>query len=496
VTEAATEDEPGGSIEQKAAGAKLWVLVGYGGSQTIRLAGNLILTRLLTEDAFGLMALMTPIIVGIHLFSDIGIGPSLIQNERRDEAFVNTAWTMQVGRGIGIFLVAAAAAYPVSVAYPNYPEVRYLLPIVATTSLLEGFGSTAFFTLNRDLNVRRIEIVEVLSQVFGLLVKVVWALLAPSVLALVAGGIAVQILRLALGHLMLPGTRARFRWEKEAATELARFGRWIFLSTVLVFLAGQTDKLVFGGMVTRDELGVYGVAAMIAALPSMALSRLSQQVIFPTYSRLRERDGDFKSAFMPTRRGILIAGAWGFAGLIAGGPTGVELVYDDRWLAAGWIIQLLSAGGWLLLLESTYGAALLARGVPKWISLAAVAKIVGMVTLIPLGYWLGERWIGEGFPGAVAGYAGAELFRYVVAFLVCRYLGYSGLKQDAGLTLWMAITGLAGYGLATWMDSLGLHVVTRALAVAVAVTALWAPFGGPMLKRRVDAWRARRRGAA
>ncbi len=48
-------------------------LGGVGGQQFLRLASNLILTRLMFPEAFGLMALIQTFMVGLQMFSDIGI---------------------------------------------------------------------------------------------------------------------------------------------------------------------------------------------------------------------------------------------------------------------------------------------------------------------------------------------------------------------------------------------------------------------------------------
>ena len=79
-----------------------WTIASYGGSQILRFGSNLILTRLLLPELFGLMGLAYVFIVGVHLFSDIGLGPSIIQNKRGEESeFINTAWTMQIILGLG-----------------------------------------------------------------------------------------------------------------------------------------------------------------------------------------------------------------------------------------------------------------------------------------------------------------------------------------------------------------------------------------------------------
>ena len=50
----------------------------YAFTQALRLASNLILTRLLFPEAFGLMALVSVVLVGLAMFSDVGIGPAAI----------------------------------------------------------------------------------------------------------------------------------------------------------------------------------------------------------------------------------------------------------------------------------------------------------------------------------------------------------------------------------------------------------------------------------
>ena len=72
----------------------------YAIAQGLRLVSNLILTRLLFPEAFGLMALVSVFLVGLAMFSDVGIGPAISQSKRGDDVgFLNTAWSIQVLRG-------------------------------------------------------------------------------------------------------------------------------------------------------------------------------------------------------------------------------------------------------------------------------------------------------------------------------------------------------------------------------------------------------------
>jgi O-antigen/teichoic acid export membrane protein len=469
----------------------VWVVLGYGGSQTLRLVGNLILTRLLFEEAFGLMALMSAVLLGIELFSDIGIRPSIIQNERDDDSFVNTAWTMQVGRGVAIWLVACAAAVPVSRLYEE-PQLAWLLPIVSLTALIAGFNSTKFFTLNRQLDVARMEITLVVAQAAGLVTMLSWALVSRSVLALVAGALATSLTRMVMTHAFLPGIRNRLTWERAAASDLFRFGRWVFLSTLLTFVAQQADRLVFGLMVPLDLLGVYYIGTVIATLPSAILGRLSSDIIFPVYSSVRDQDGGLGRLFERTRLPLVVLAGWAFSGLVAGGPSAVELLYDPRYQMAGWVVQLLGIGGFALVLCNTYASALLASGRPKWISFGQLAKVVAMAALIPAGFHAGEVWReGAGFPGAVLAYSLAEFVRYAVTAAYGRQLGLTGLAQDLRIGGMVAVVGGLGAFGASAMGDAGVHVVLRCIIIAALVTLAWAPLGWPLLAQQLEARRTR-----
>jgi O-antigen/teichoic acid export membrane protein len=91
--------------------SSFWTILGYGLSQLFRLAGNIILTKLLMPEMFGIMAIVNVLIMGSQMFSDIGLGPSIIQNKRgEDPDFINTAWTLQIIRGFAIWLLVILLA--------------------------------------------------------------------------------------------------------------------------------------------------------------------------------------------------------------------------------------------------------------------------------------------------------------------------------------------------------------------------------------------------
>ena len=459
-----------GGLASKASTGAAWTIVGHGGEQVVRLASNLIVTRLLLAEYFGLMALVSVFLIGLQLFSDIGIGPALVQNKREDAGFVNTVWTIQVFRGLAL----CAIAFPVAPLFADFYDEPILTPLIrvsALTAAIRGFTSTSFYTQTRHLQLKGPVIVQFASQLAGTVVMVAWAWTTRSVWSLVTSGIVAALVMVVLSHVWLPGIRNRFHFERRAARSLFVFGSWIFLSTVATFGANQVDRLIFGKLTTMTMLGVYSIAVMLALAPTQALSTVSNRVLFPLYTRVHHSPEDLPSMFRTARWPLIVLGGWAIAGLIGGGPTIIQLLYDLRYWEAGWMLQILAAGLWFgIVLGGTYGAVVLAVGRSDWTASMSFSKVFGMVAFIPLGYWLG------GFPGAVGGLAMSEFVRYCIAVYGAAGLGFDERRKDLAVTIRVAISALAGWSAVAWLTELGItHVVIHAFIVFVVVTAFWTP---------------------
>ena len=470
-------------LTRRAVRGAVWMVAGHGGAQVLRLGGNLVLTRVLAREHFGLMALVMVVLYAVNLLSDLGIGPAIVQSKHGDDpTYVDTAWTIQVVRGLVLGAITCLLAWPAAAFYGD-PRLTELVLVAALVPIISGSESANRHLQSRHLALGRLVLLDLVSQVGSLVVMLTWALLWPSALALVIGALTRQLVYTILTHLALPGTRSRFCWDRDAARSVARFGRWILLSTALTFLAGYSDRAIFGKLVTLSQLGIYAIALVIAAAPQEAIDRLNGAVIFPLFSRAAQRGDDLQKMYLKARWPVLIVGSWALAGVIAGGPTGVRILYDERYWDAGSMVQILAAGLWFgIVLAGTNGAVLLAHGRPYWLAGGSAAKFLGLLIGIPLGF----KW--GGILGAIAGLSAAEGCRYLVITYAVRRAGFRIGKQDAVVTLQLVAGAGVGLLAANTTRRYGLPIAAEALAVFLAVTALWLPHL-PAL-RGWRAWRA------
>ncbi|GAB4310461.1 MAG: lipopolysaccharide biosynthesis protein [Roseovarius sp.] len=340
-----------------------WVIIGYGASQAIRLGSNLILTRILFPEAFGVMALVTMVTVGLMMFSDVGIGPALARSPRGDDpAFLDTAWSIQVMRGAGLWLVTLALAYPFAALY-EHPELALYLPVAGLSLVATGLLPTRMELARRHLQMGRVTILEIASQLLGLGLMVLVALWTRSVMALVLGGVLTNALRCALMWIALPGRHDRFGLEGPAMRELVHFGKWIFLSTAFGFVSAQGDKAVLGKMLSLDILGIYNIGFFLATFPMALGQTVAQDLLIPIY-RNRPPGASAENRRKLRRMRMLLTG--GVCALLLAmayaGPPLVGVLYDDRYRLAGPMVVLIACGLLPRAIGMSYDQAALAAG--------------------------------------------------------------------------------------------------------------------------------------
>jgi O-antigen/teichoic acid export membrane protein len=377
-----------------------WVILGFGTSQFVRLCSNLLLTRLLFPEAFGLMALVNIFLQGLEMFSVLGIGASIIQSKRGDDpVFLNTSWTIQIIRGFGLWVCSVIIAWPVASFY-NQPELLWLLPVAGFTSLIAGFNSTALFHQNRQLRVGKLTIIELSSQVIGIIAMVVWAWMAPSVWALIFGrwfGIGVKMF---LSHIILEGVRPGFQWEKTAIREILGFGKWIFLGSALTFLASQGDRLILGKFISISDLGVYAIAFFLSHAMIQTLQVLASKMLFPVYSRLaREGSGSLRQKIQMIRLSLMILTLPFIAVTVIWGQNIIQLLYDSRYHDAGWMLQILGVGAAIEVFNITLTPILLATGDSfRHMLVQSLKTIFLFAAMIAGGYLSGTKGLIIGVP--------------------------------------------------------------------------------------------------
>ncbi len=354
------------------------------------------------------MALCTTIQVIVTLIGDIGLKQAVVRSEHgHNPVFLNTAWTVQILRGLSIWIVCVAIAIGLFFLNGIFPEdsvyrnstLPFLIAAISFSTPIHSLQTIKVMAMSRALDLRRITIIELIQVVVGFIVAVVAALLTRSIWSFVASALIGASVGVVIGHFWLPGIKDRLAWDQRSLKELAHFGKWSSASSFLSVIAANGDRLLLGGWLTATSLGHYSIASNLASVVDSIGSRVFGNISLPAFSEIVRKQPDrLREVFFRMRRWVdpAYVGSAGF--LFATGDTIVGTLYDPRYFAAGRMLQLLSFS----LLFSRYGLAqdvYIALGKPNYLTSINVLKLISLFTLVPILFYF------LGLEGAVLGMA-------------------------------------------------------------------------------------------
>ena len=413
-------------------------------SQGIRLLSNLVLSRLLFPGAFGVAATVNVFQSALTLLSDIGTGQSIIQHKRGGTPrFLNTAWTLQIIRGVILSIVAAALSGPMSTWFFGKPQLTPMLAVTSLTLLIQGFRSPRDMLAMKNMALAPLAARNLMSQVIGFSTMIGLALFwRRDPWALVIGGVVTTTARMILSFVALPGPPARLCWDREVLREISKFGRWIFASTLLMFLASQGDRFLMSRFLDFRTFGLYNIAFLLCAIPAQSIQMLGLRVIFPAFSKVVGRDpARLPDAYNRLVRVHYLTLLPCIGMLIGMGPLIVKILYDPRYIGAGWMVQLLAIRAATDSLVAPSISALMALGKPRFSAMTRGLQAATILAGIPFAY----RAFGT--PGAVTLVALSGIGTVVMAQVSLRAHGLFRPSRELLGLLAIAAGAALGWGL-------------------------------------------------
>jgi O-antigen/teichoic acid export membrane protein len=371
------------------------------------------------------MGIYAAIVFGVHMLTDVGIGTSIVQKERgNDQDFLNTAWTVQIIRGVVVWVVLCALAFPVANLYRE-PLLAAMLPVVGLCSIIGGFSSTKIYSVQRNLDAKRITLIDIGVNALGLFFTAYFAWLMHSVWALVWGNVIGAFLGLISSHYLLKGTNNKFAWDLDAVKHLQGMGRWIMLGSSLTFLSVEGARLMIGAMLDMQQVALYTLASTLSLMFSKAMQQVTGKVFFPTYSEIHRTTPERLRAILYKARLTIILPSWGLAVLfVFFGTQIMGLLYDARYQGSGPMLEFLAAGSLIGCLWASYSGALLAMGKASTDTLLTAILVVLQISAIFVGF---HFWGGTGI---VMGVAAVNWIMYPVYAYVMSNFGLWHFKLD------------------------------------------------------------------
>src|SRR5271157_174881 len=293
----------GENLKARAARGGLWAGAGSGVDQGLRLARNMILTRLLAPEVFGLMAIVFAVNTFFESFTDVGIDTAILQSPRSEErTYLNGAFWISLGRALGLYALIFVGAPWVSQFY-HQPSLADLMRVVFLGTLFRGAISPMTYVAHKKMDFKRLVIINQGSGVCGIATTLLLAFAMRNVWALAIGFTVEAAVRCALSYLVCP-FRPGFTLDKESLRELYKFSRGVLGLPILTFIFMRADIFVIGKLCSAADLGIYSMVAALGQIPFSLVGTLMGQIANPAFSEIQNDSARLNRALLKVTSGL------------------------------------------------------------------------------------------------------------------------------------------------------------------------------------------------
>lgn len=374
------------SIREKAIQGVLWSALQNWGSQVGSLLVFFLLARLLTPEAFGLVAMANIFLAFMQIFLQQGFAQSLIQRQDLGPDHIDTAfWTnLAIGACLtGFGLIAAGWV----AAQFQQPQLVPILQVLSLLFLITACGNVQQALLERAFNFRATATRALAATLVGGVAGIGLALTGFGVWSLVGQ----QVIQELIGTLVLwqaSDWRPRFKVSLPHFWQLFHFGMPILGFNFLNFLNSRADDLLIGYFLGAAPLGYYSIAYRILGVMQQLLVQTSQQIALPTFSRLQSDLEQFRQAFYTATQLTSLIAFPAFLGVLALAPELVVMLFGEQWIPSIPVLQVLSLAGIFQSISFFKSSVFMAMGKPSWSLWLSLLTVV----LNLIGFSIAVRW--------------------------------------------------------------------------------------------------------
>ncbi|MDX6749971.1 lipopolysaccharide biosynthesis protein [Geminicoccaceae bacterium 1502E] len=305
------------------------------------LVSTLLLARLLTPEDFGLVALATTVAALLEIASEFNFDLALIRDQKAGRTDYDTAFTLDILKGLLIGLLLWLCAAPAAVFFED-PRLEAVFWVLAAASVVQGFWNIGIVEFRKNLEISREFSFQLRGKLAQFVVAIGLALLWHSYWALVVAILARRVVMLWLSFSMAP-YRPRLslaRWHA-----LVHFSKWILLNNLLTFVRERMDALIVGKLAGPAPLGLYAVAQEIADLPTSELAGPINRVIFPGFARFADDKSRLAAGYLDLVGLLNLVALPAAVGTALVAEPLVRVFLGEQWLEAVPLMQALCLFG-------------------------------------------------------------------------------------------------------------------------------------------------------
>lgn len=373
----------GNSLNKKVVSATKWSAITEIMSRLFGPISSMVLARLLTPDAFGVVTTVMMIVSFAEIFSDAGFQKYIIQHEFKDETELNQNTNVAFWSNFTVSMVLwgliALVNQPLAKLVGN-EGLGYVLVIACVSIPLMAFSSIQMARYKRSLDFKTLFKVKLVGILIPLLVTIPFAILLRSFWALIIG----HIVKDAINAIILTyysSWKPSFYYSFQQFKEMFSFTVWTLFERLSIWLTAYVDVFIVGTYLNQYYLGLYKTSTVVVGYFTATITAATTPVLFSSLSRLQNNNEEYKKMYFRFQKAVgllifpLCFGIFCFRKLVT------EILLGEQWMETSGFIGLWALISCFAIMMSHYSNEVFrSKGKPI---ISTISQILHIIVLCP-----------------------------------------------------------------------------------------------------------------
>ena len=369
-----------GSVKQKFLRSSIWLGFGSIILRFMELLRSIILARLLLPEVFGLMGILSLLREGIQQFTVMGFGEAIIYRKSEIDECINTAWILNIIRGLLLFMLLYFLS-PLISSFYGEDVLNIGTKILAVVFIFDGFSNTYMVLYQKKIDFKKIAILNLVTSFLGILIVIILAYYLRNIWALLFGTIFSSLTKMLLTYRFAEKI-PKFSFDKKLAWEMFHYSKYLTGVSLLVFLITRLDDALVGKLLGMRELGYYINAYFFANLPATHITAILGSLIFPTYAYYSQHQDKMNQLFLRVLKVVSSITIPATFGILALSDEIASILLGEIWLPMVPALKILVFFGLFHAIGACTGPLFKAIGKPEVIFWILLWKLILIAIII------------------------------------------------------------------------------------------------------------------
>lgn len=371
------------NLNKKIVNATKWSTISEVMGKLVAPISSMVLARLLTPEAFGVVATLNMVIAFAEIFTDAGFQRYLIQHEFKDDddkdKSTNVAFWSNLTMSFVLWGVIAIFREPLATLVGS-PGLGHVLVVACVAIPLAAFSSIQMALYKRSFDFKTLFWRRLIVIIVPLCVTIPLAFWLRNYWALVIGTICSKTAN-AILLTVKSNWRPRFYYSFLRLKEMFSFCSWSILDSVLVWTTSYVDIFFIGRALNEYYLGLYKTSITTVGHFTSLITASVLPVIMPALSRLQNDLPEMRHTLLKFQKytSVLLlpmgVGIFLFQDLIT------EVMLGSKWAEAAHFIGLWSLMEVTTVIFSRFCSPVYPSiGKPR---ISVIVQILHLVVLVP-----------------------------------------------------------------------------------------------------------------